>query len=203
MFNLPVLEVISWPLWPFELQCDPPWSVEGITTKWVFTHVSDYLKVDFKINRVLVLALAFTQGGLGRHHQLRWPRLGRRHSRLDGPARAHYTQFHPVLAEDSRSGEWFQVGLGRGCRCLQLASSASSLRARCYGMEKVLDQLTFGTSCSMTIPAEPSLYERRGSSTDGTQSLRLTRRRQRMLLLSKTSNILSSVTGTGHVSRIW
>ncbi len=34
--------------------------------------------------------VAFTQGGLSRHHQLRWPRLGRRHSRLDGPVQAHW-----------------------------------------------------------------------------------------------------------------
>ncbi len=38
---------------------------------------------------LLVLASAFTRGGLSRHQQLRWPRLGRRHSRLDGPVRAH------------------------------------------------------------------------------------------------------------------
>ncbi len=36
-----------------------------------------------------LLASAFTQGGLSRHHQSRWPRLGRRHSRLGGPVRAH------------------------------------------------------------------------------------------------------------------
>ncbi len=38
---------------------------------------------------LLVLASAFTRGGLSRHHQSRWPRLGRRHSRLGGPVRAH------------------------------------------------------------------------------------------------------------------
>ncbi len=43
---------------------------------------------------------------------------------------------------------------------------------------------------------------RRRSSTDGTQSLRLTCRMRRMLPLSKTSNIPPSATLTGHVSRV-
>ncbi len=41
-------------------------------------------------------------------------------------------------------------------------------------MEKVLDQLTFGTSRSMTKPAEPSLHELHRytcKAEDGTQSL--------------------------------
>ncbi len=72
--------------------------------------------------------------------------------------------FHSVLspscvAEGWRSGEQFQVGLDRGCPCLQLASSSSAPRARWYWKEKVLDPLIFGTSCSMTKPAEPSLHE--------------------------------------------
>ncbi len=71
--------------------------------------------------------------------------------------------FHPILscvAEDSRSGDRFQVGLDRGCPRLQLASSSIALlRARRCGKEKVLDQLTFGTTCGMTKPAEPSLHE--------------------------------------------
>ncbi len=72
--------------------------------------------------------------------------------------------FHPVLspscvAEDSQPGEGFQVGLDRGSPCLQLASSSSAPRARWCGKEKVLDQLTFGTSCGMFKPAEPSLHE--------------------------------------------
>ncbi len=41
----------------------------------------------------------------------------------------------------------------------------------------------------------------RRSSTDGTQSLRLTRRMQRMLSLSKTSNILPTATRTSHASQ--
>ncbi len=44
--------------------------------------------------------------------------------------------------------------------------------------------------------------KRRCSSTDGTQSLRLTRRMRWMLSLSKTSNILSFATRTGHVSQL-
>ncbi len=72
--------------------------------------------------------------------------------------------FHPVLspscvAEDSRSGHRFQVGLDRGSPCLQLASSSSAPRVRRCGKEKVLHQLTFGTSCGMTKPVEPSLHE--------------------------------------------
>ncbi len=64
--------------------------------------------------------------------------------------------FHAVLsplcvAEDSRSGDRFQVGLDRGSPCLQLASSSSAPRARWCRKEKVLDQLTFGTSCERTI----------------------------------------------------
>ncbi len=72
--------------------------------------------------------------------------------------------FHPVLspscvAEDWRLEKRSQVGLDRGCPCLQLASSPSAPRARWCGKEKVLDQLTFGTFCSMAKPAEPSLHE--------------------------------------------
>ncbi len=53
--------------------------------------------------------------------------------------------FHPVLppscvAEDSRSGERFQVGLDRVCPCPQLVSRSSTPRARRCGKEKVLDQ---------------------------------------------------------------
>ncbi len=59
------------------------------------------------------------------------------------------------MAEDSRSGDRFQIGLDRGSPCLQLASRSSAPRARRCGKEKVLDQLTFGTS----KPAEPSLHE--------------------------------------------
>ncbi len=92
--------------------------------------------------------------------------------------------FHPVLspscvAEDSRFGGRFQVSLDRGSPCLQLASRSSAPRAARCGKENVLDQLTCGTSCGMTKPAEPSLHERlrqrrRRSSTDDTQtSLRL------------------------------
>ncbi len=61
-------------------------------------------------------------------------------------------RFHPVLSP-SWSGDRFQVGLERGCPCLQLATSSSAPRARRCGNEKVLDQLTFGTSCGMTKPA--------------------------------------------------
>ncbi len=70
------------------------------------------------------------------------------------------------------------------------------------------DQLTFGTSCSMTNPAEPSLHEqcryasepvRRRSSAAGTQSLCLTCRTRRLLPLSKASDILSSVSCAGHI----
>ncbi len=42
---------------------------------------------------------------------------------------------------------------------------------------------------------------RRRSSTDGTQSLRLTRRMRWMLSFSKASNVLSSATRTGHASQ--
>ncbi len=44
---------------------------------------------------------------------------------------------------------------------------------------------------------------RRCISTDGTQSLHLTRRMRRVLSLSKTSNILLSATRTSHVSQPW
>ncbi len=37
--------------------------------------------------------------------------------------------------------------------------SSSAPRARRCGKEKVLDKLTFGTSCGMSKPAEPSLHE--------------------------------------------
>ncbi len=55
-----------------------------------------------------------------------------------------FTQsFHPsCVAEDSRSGDRFQVGLERGSPCLRLASSSSAPRARRCGKEKVLDQLS-------------------------------------------------------------
>ncbi len=72
--------------------------------------------------------------------------------------------FHPVLspscvAENSRPGDRFQVGLDRGSPCLQLASSSSVPRARRCEKEKVLDKLTFGTSCSMIKRVGPSLHE--------------------------------------------
>ncbi len=67
--------------------------------------------------------------------------------------------FHPVLSPSCVAGERFQVGLDRGYPCLQPASSSSAPRARRCGKEKVLDQLTFGTPCIMTKPAEPSLHE--------------------------------------------
>ncbi len=70
-----------------------------------------------------------------------------------------YTSTQSFLHRDSPSGERFQVGLDRGCPCLQLASSSSAPRTRWCGKEKVFDQLTFGTSCSMTKPAEPFLHE--------------------------------------------
>ncbi len=69
-----------------------------------------------------------------------------------------FTQFFSpsCVAEDSRSGGRFQVGLDRGNSYLQLASSSSAPCSRRCGRGKVLDQLTFGTSSK---PAEPSLYE--------------------------------------------
>ncbi len=63
------------------------------------------------------------------------------------------------MVEDPRSGDWFLVGLDHGSPCFQLASSSYAPRARQCGLEKVIDQLTFGTSCSMTKPAKPSLHE--------------------------------------------
>ncbi len=63
------------------------------------------------------------------------------------------------VAEESRSEERFQVCLDRGSPCLRLASSSSAPRSRWCGKEEVLDQLTFGTFCSMAKPVEPSLQE--------------------------------------------
>ncbi len=116
--------------------------------------------------------------------------------------------FHPVLspscvAEDSRSGNRFQVGLDRGSPCLRHVRG-------CVGRRR-----SFISSPSGRLAAWPNQLSilctssagmlvrqrRRRSSTDGTQSLRLTRRMRRMLSLSKTSNILSSATRTGHVSQ--
>ncbi len=63
------------------------------------------------------------------------------------------------------------------------------------GQKLVLNQLTSGTSGSMTKPAEPSMREqclyicKPEAATDGTQSLRLTCRMRQMLSLPKTSNI--------------
>ncbi len=73
-------------------------------------------------------------------------------------------RFHPALspscvAEDSRSGDRFRVGLDRGCPRLQLASSSSAPLARRCGKEKAFDQITVGTSCGMSKPAEPSLHK--------------------------------------------
>ncbi len=68
--------------------------------------------------------------------------------------------FHPV-AEYSRSGYRFQVDLDHGNPCLQPASSSSAPRAMRRGKETILDKFTFGTSCGMSQPAEPSLHEQR------------------------------------------
>ncbi len=97
---------------------------------------------------------------------LTWAALFHIYAQLDSTVRCELTRhFHTVLspscvvAEDSRSRERFQVALGRGCPCLQLASSSSVPLVRRCGEEKVLDHLTFGTSCGMFKPAEPSLHE--------------------------------------------
>ncbi len=63
------------------------------------------------------------------------------------------------VAEDSQPGDGFQVYLDCGNPRLQLASSSSAPRARRYGKEKVIDQLTFRTTCSTAKPAQPSLHE--------------------------------------------
>ncbi len=106
----------------------------------------------------------------------------------------------PCVAEDSRSREGFQVFLEYCGPRLQLACSSISPRTRRCGQGKVLDQLTLRTSRCVAKPAKPFwmscggmlvMQERRLSSAVSTQSLRLTCRMQRMLSLSKTSNILS------------
>ncbi len=105
------------------------------------------------ITYFLVLASAFTLGRLSRHRQLSWCTPG-------STVLCELTRgFHPVLSPSCVAEDWFQVGLDRGCPCLQLASSSSAPRAGRCGKEKVLDQLPFGTSSSMTKPAQPSLHE--------------------------------------------
>ncbi len=63
-----------------------------------FVHVPRLLNTLFKIKvfttfptsqYLFVLALTFTRNGLTWHHQLRWPRRERMHSRLDGSVRPH------------------------------------------------------------------------------------------------------------------
>ncbi len=77
------------------------------------------------------------------------------------------------MTEDSRSRDRFQVGLDRGNPCLQVASSSSAPHARQCGKEKVLDKLTFGTSCGMSKPAEPSLHEQFRYACKATASSRV------------------------------
>ncbi len=119
-------------------------------------------------------------------------------SRLhDFPCEANFSQpmrarlrsyvFNAHSFSISRPGKRFQIYIDRGCPRLQLTCSSSAPRARRYRKEKVLARLVFGTSCNMTKQAEPSLHDqrrytwRRRSSTNGTQSQRLTRRMLRML----------------------
>ncbi len=87
--------------------------------------------------------MAFTRGGLSRHHQSIWPPV-----------------FSPTcVAEDSRYGEGFQVFHEcRGPR-LQLASRSFLPRARRCGQAEVPDQLTLRTSRSVVKPVMPSLDE--------------------------------------------
>ncbi len=65
-----------------------------------------------------------------------------------------------ALCELTRGFHPVQVCLDRGYPWFQLPPSSSAPRARRHGKEKVLDKLTFGTSCSMTKPVELSLHER-------------------------------------------
>ncbi len=125
----------------------------GKKVAWVRFRAKGRLGCFFLLIYLLVHALAFTQGGLSRHHKLSWGTPG---STVLCELTRH---FHPVLSpscvtDDSPSGELFQVCFARGCPCLQLASMSSAPRARRCGMEKVLDQLTF-----RYLVAWPSLHE--------------------------------------------
>ncbi len=121
--------------------------------------------------------------------------------------------FHPVpfslnVAEDWRSREGFQVFLECHGSRFQLASSPFSPRTRQFRQKGVPDQLTLRTS--RNVAKHRSLWpncagmqvkqRRRCISAVGTQYLRLTCRMWWMLSLPKTSNILSTVTHTLHVS---
>ncbi len=55
--------------------------------------------------------------------------------------------FHPVLSPH-------RVAEDRGGSCRQLASNSSAPCAKWCAKVKVFDQLTFGTSCNMTKPAD-------------------------------------------------
>ncbi len=96
---------------------------------------------------------------------------------------AHVFSWPPARLRHMRGG----VG-----RRISLISSPSGRLAACPNQRSLLCTSSVGMLVRQ---------RRRRSSTDGTQSLHLTRRMRRMLSLSKASNILSPATRTGHVSQ--
>ncbi len=120
----------------------------------------------------LFLVVAFTRGGLGRHHQHNEPRQARR------PCASALEVFaQPCAAKE--------VPCFLECRCPHFQLTP----VRCVHNE-VPDQLT-KLGCGRST----------SSSTDVTQSLRLACRMQRASSLSKTINIPSSPTHTGQAQQ--
>ncbi len=123
----------------------------------------------------------FTQSFLHRAWpKTRGPEIGSRSALI---VVAHVFSWPPARLRRVRGG----VGRRRS-----LISSPSGRLAACPNQRSLLRT----SSAGMLVR-----QGRRCSSTDGTQSLGLTRRMRRMLSLIKTSNVLSLATRTGHVSQ--
>ncbi len=123
----------------------------------------------------------FTQSFLHRSWpKIRGPEIGSRSAFI---MVAHVFSWPPTQLHHVQGG----VGRRR-----HLLSSPSGRFAACPNQRSLLCT----SSAGMLVR-----QRRRRSSTDGMQSLRLTRSMRRKLSLSKTSNILSSATRTSHVSQ--
>ncbi len=105
-----------------------------------------------------------------------------------------------------------QVSAARYFRCEENKVAFTPVQTRFFRVRQVepCHKLGWGSQAlflSNLAPGamlkQPQQQRWQRSSTDGTQSPRLTHRMRRMLSLSKTSNILSSATRTGHVSPPW
>ncbi len=97
--------------------------------------------------------------GLSRYTQFDRPHLEWRHSKLNGPAQAHYklSYSHFSFFRCRRLTAWRGVCINRCCLRFRLASSLHAPHATWFAQKEVPGQLTFGMSQSGIKLAEPCL----------------------------------------------